>query len=123
VSGVGDDEQRRDARGAAIEPDQTAQLRSARIDELLKLADAAGLTYLDFDEVVIDLCDRDAADLYNAGSYAQLDDESAHEQLHEDAGHRAAEINNGGACAQLEFLLDQLGELELRNLIVELATA
>jgi hypothetical protein len=80
-------------------------------------ARAAVLDETDFDEHVYDRCNDRGATAYNNGEGEQGSDDADYDQLHDSADASASEINNGGLYSQMLFLLNELGEPSVRQIL------
>lgn len=118
----------------AAEPDGVAWAldldEALRLDHLISMgrvlgyaAEVAGLGDVDLeavlDELVHEVRGREASQAYNDGDRDDLDDDDAHEELHDAADGAAAETNNSGRWEQVSYLLDQYGERDLCALLVK----
>lgn len=81
--------------------------------DLLQLADTLGLSEIDLDETVHDLCSQAASAAVNEGA--------DYEQTHDDASADASAINNGGLEDQVAFLIASGGAEWARSRLHELA--
>ncbi|SEM77577.1 hypothetical protein [Streptacidiphilus jiangxiensis] len=86
----------------------------ADADRLVALAEELGLEETDLDEAVHDAASHYASDSSNDQGAADL---PLGEALHEVAGLRAAEINNGGLDSQIHYLVGQYGTKETEAMI------
>ena len=91
---------------------ETAQL-AARAREL-------GLTEIDLDEEVYELC---AAAGSVAANHLSAGDEDMIECIIEDAEADASDVNNGGLDEQIDFLLERLGAEDTARLVERLGAA
>lgn len=77
----------------------------------------------DLAEAVLDAVHDQASDRYNGGACDDLDDEQAHDAVHDDADEQAGHINAGGAQRQLAYLAEGCRDLSaLRSLLNDLLT-
>lgn len=74
---------------------------SREVAELVALADTLGLSEIDLDETVHDLCSQTASQAVNDGA--------GYEDAHDSASVEASAINNGGLEAQIAFLVSSSG--------------
>lgn len=102
----------RTSSGALVEVD------AGRIEEIVAQLRRAGHGEEDLDEAVQERFDAFASARYsNDDAALSLSDDAAFDLLHGDAEADAARVNNGGASAQIAFLLAELGEGPLQELI------
>lgn len=87
---------------------------AAIVEELVRHALELGLEALDVDETIHDLCSESASRAVNDGA-AEIED------AHEEAGARAAAINNGDLSAQVGFMVEVAGAEWARQRLAELA--
>ncbi|MBZ3908261.1 MULTISPECIES: hypothetical protein [Streptomyces] len=88
---------------------------AAHAGRLLALARSLGIDPLDLDEAV-----HDAASQYASGASnsSDRDDEDAScDELHDEAGRQAADINNHGLDKQVAYLVAQSGHKETEQII------
>ncbi|MEV8334306.1 hypothetical protein [Streptomyces niveus] len=84
------------------------------------LVEELGIAPGALDEAVLEAIHDNAADAYNNGAHAELGDEDAHDQVHDDADKRASSIN-ASVTDQLAFLAGGCaGEQDLRSLLADL---
>ncbi|MER8119187.1 hypothetical protein [Streptomyces sp. NPDC094031] len=86
---------------------------AAHAHRLRALALSLGIDPAGLDEAV-----HDAASQYASAAYNADEDD---DRLHDEAGHQAAAINNGGLDRQVDYLVVQAGPEETERLICEAA--
>jgi len=87
-------------------------------DALVAELEAAGADDDKLDEIVYDASSRAASHRYNSGDdLADVDDDEAFDEAHDQSDHLASEINNGGFEAQVKYLREQLGDDEAERQI------
>jgi len=92
-------------------------ITDADLADLRGYAASRHVTAADLDEVVYELANSGAANAYNNGAEPGLDDDAAHEQLHDQADSAASTINNSGLTGQLRYLAGHTGTAGARDLI------
>ncbi|MET9779004.1 hypothetical protein ABZ023_32940 [Streptomyces sp. NPDC006367] len=92
---------------------------AAHTDRLLALAHSRGIDPADLDEAVHDAASQYASAAYNSTDEDAMDDEG--DELHDEAGRKAAAINNGGLDRQVAYLIVQSGPEETERIIRQAA--
>jgi hypothetical protein len=101
-----------------IEADTPLRADEARdADRLVTLAQSLGVDGIDLFEAVHDAASRYASDECN--NTGAVDDDDAADEVYDEAGHGAAEINNGGLDSQVPYLVSQYGAAEAEEVIRE----
>ncbi|WP_030895950.1 hypothetical protein [Streptomyces sp. NRRL F-5053] len=88
--------------------------------QLLALAQSLAVDPIDLDEAVHDAAAHCAAEEVNRSGGA--DDEVA-DNIYNEAGHSAAEINNGGLERQVTYLVFQYGAAAAERIVCETASS
>ncbi|MFJ4700499.1 hypothetical protein ACIP5N_22030 [Streptomyces sp. NPDC088768] len=87
---------------------------AAYTHRLRALAHSLGVDPVDLDEAV-----HDAASQYASAAYNSGEDDDEGDGLHDEAGHQAATVNNGGLDRQVDYLVVQAGPEKTERIIRE----